>query len=285
MVPGAWFLRSARGGARLLRLPGLPRGLLDGATRTGCVVAGLLGALAAPAAAQTTLSATFEGYAEVDGKTAPAWVAAMGKLTGSIKVATAQETVVVKGDRWTIDSSAQGAAFLGKLFDNLKVTRHSEGVWLPTGQATHRYSEKLGSREPTSVALDYRKGVATFYKGAQFLKVEPLKFLTSDALALPYAFLGRQRPSGPVTLAYTDGRTLRTAVFDGTIVFPYEVAGQKVQTVRYVARRPTPTSPEIEIWVRADDGFPVRVKVGLSAKYGIRADAIATRLPTPMRPG
>ena len=248
------------------------------------VAAGAM-ALFAPGALAQSQSASYEVHAEVDRNRAPAWVAALGYLTGSVKVATATETVTVKGDRWTIESQAQGAAFLSKVVDNLKVTRRSEGTWYPSGPATSRYTEKRGSRESESVVFDYRKGIAMFSRGTQHLKAEPLKYLTSDVLALPYSFLGRQRPTGPVTLAYTDGRALRTAVFDSTVVFPYEVAGQKVQTVRFVARRPTPTSPEIEIWVRADDGYPVRVKVGLSAKYGVRADVVATALPAPRRAG
>jgi hypothetical protein len=248
------------------------------------VLAGAAALLPSSALAQSQ-SATYEVYAEVDGKNAPAWLAAMGRLTGSIKVASATETVTVKGDRWTIDSQAQGAAILSKVFDNLKVTRRSEGAWYPSGPATSRYTEKRGSREPESAAFDYRKGIVGFSRGSQHLKTEPVKYLTSDVLALPYSFLGRPRPTGPVTLAYTDGRNLRTAVFDGTVVFPYEVAGQKVPTVRFVARRPSPTSPEIEIWVRAEDGYPVRIKVGLSAKYGVRADAVATTLPAPRRAG
>jgi hypothetical protein len=84
-------------------------------------------------------------------------------------------------------------------------------------------------------------------------------------------------------VSYTDGRSLKTITMDGTVVFNYTVAGKAVPTVRYVARRPNKDDPEVELWIRAEDGFPVRVLLGLSAKYGVRAEINPTSLPPPLK--
>lgn len=242
----------------------------------------LLGVTLAQAGVAQTLSARFDVLVEIDGEKAPAWLAAASRL-GSLTVASAEERITVNGDRYVIESNALGAPILSRMFDNLRVVRRSEGGWVAGGQSTARYSEKRGSSEPAAAVFDARAGTVRFTRGsATPPRVEPVKFVTSDIAALPYVFLGRPRPAGPVTFAYTDGRSLRTVTLEPTVVFNHTVLGKPVPTVRYVSRRTAAKDADLELWIRAEDGFPVRLRIA-SGRHGGRAEANPTQLPPPFK--
>lgn len=69
---------------------------------------------------------------------------------------------------------------------------------------------------------------------------------------------------------------------DPTVVYDHAVLGKPVPTVRYVSRRASARDAELELWIRAEDGFPLRVRIA-SARYGVRADANPVALPPPFR--
>ncbi len=235
-------------------------------------------------AAGQTLTTSFDVAVSVDGDKAPGWLRAAASLTGSINVGSATDRIVITGDRYQVESTGRGAKILTSVFDNLQVVRRSEGAWVAGGQASAKFFERRGSREPSSATFDYKAGTVRFARGsAGSARTEKLRFATSDTAALPYVFLGRPRPTGPVSISYTDGRSLKTVTFDGTVVFNHAVAGATVPTIRYVARRATRDDPEIELWTRAEDGFPVRVRLGLSGKYGVRGEVNPTSLPPPFK--
>lgn len=237
---------------------------------------------AAPAATAQNLTARFDVLVEIDGDKAPAWLAAASRL-GSLTIASAEEKITVNGDRYLVESNALGASLLSKMFDNLRVVRRSEGAWVAGGQSTVRYSERRGSSQPSAAVFDVRAGTVRFTRGPETPpRVEPVKFVTSDIAALPYVFLGRPRPAGPVTFAYTDGRSLRTVTLDPTVVFNHTVLGKPVPTVRYVSRRSAAKDADLELWIRAEDGFPVRLRIA-SGRYGGRAEANPTQLPPPFK--
>ncbi len=237
---------------------------------------------AAQSVAAQTLEARFEVLVDIDSDKAPAWLSVASRL-GSLKIATADERITVNGDRYVVDSNALGVPLLSKMFDNLRVVRRSEGAWAAGSQSTLRYSEKRGSSESSLAVFDQRTATVRFIRGAGTpARTEPVKFVTSDIAALPYVFLGRPRPAGAVTFAYTDGRSLRTVTLDPTVVFNHTVLGKPVPTVRYVSRRSAAKDADLELWVRAEDGFPVRLRVA-SARYGVRAEANPTQLPPPFR--
>lgn len=243
------------------------------------LIVGALCASTTPSFAQT-FTTSFDVAVSVDGEKAPGWLSAAARLSGSVNVGSATDKVVVTGDRYQVESTGRGAKILSSVFDNLQVVRRSEGNWVAGGQASTKFYEKRGSREPSSVSFDYRSGSVRFVRGAaSTARTEKVQFATSDTAALPYVFLGRPRPTGPVSISYTDGRSLKTVTLDGTVVFNHVVAGATIPTIRYVARRATRDDPEIELWTRAADGFPVRVRLGLSGKYGVRAEVDSTSLP------
>lgn len=248
--------------------------------RLAFALVGLL--LSVPAVAQQAVG-RYEVSGQIDSEKVPAWMAGAARLTGSVSFATTEERITVTGDRYVVESTAVGAAFLSKFFDNLRVVRRSEGSWVGGAQATTRFFEKRGSSEPATVMIDYRAGTARLSRGAGTpTKIEPIKFMTSDTAALPFVFLGRPRPAGPVTFAYTDGRFLRTLTVDPTVVFEHRVAGKPVPTVRYVSRRVGPKDAEVELWIRAEDGFPLRIRLS-SARYGVRGEANLIELPPVFR--
>lgn len=243
------------------------------------LLVGLLFGLAAASAGGQQATAKFEISGQIDPDKVPSWLAGAARMSGSVSIATAEERITIVGDKYVVDSTATGASFLSKFFDNLRVVRRSEGSWVKGVQATTRFYEKRGSSEAATALIDYRAGTAHFSRGsAKPSKNEPIRFMTSDTAALPFAFLGRARPTGTVTFAYTDGRFLRTLTVDPTVVFNHSVAGKPVPAVRYVSRRLSPKDAEVELWIRAEDGFPLRLRLS-SARYGVRGEANLTELP------
>jgi hypothetical protein len=100
---------------------------------------------------------------------------------------------------------------------------------------------------------------------------------------LPYLFLGRTPPSAPLSVAYTDGRAVRIATFRPRNE-SLRVGATDVPTVRLSSVQRTTSDPLIEIWMRASDGFPLRIRLGLSYQYGAIADQWITQLPPAYRP-
>jgi hypothetical protein len=245
-----------------------------------CLIAcGLIGVVFVDRVTAQQVTAKYEVSGQIDSDKVPTWIAGAARMTGSVSFASTEERVTVAGDKYVVESTATGAAFLSKFFDNLRVVRRSEGSWVSNAQATTRYYEKRGSTEPATAVIDYRSGTARFNRGpGSPTKVEPIKFMTSDTAALPFVFLGRPRPAGPVTYAYTDGRFLRTLTIDPTVVFEHRVGGTSVPTVRYVSRRVGPKDAEVELWIREEDGFPLRIRL-TSARYGLRGEANLIELP------
>ena len=240
---------------------------------------GLIGVAFFVQASAQQVTAKYEVSGQIDSEKVPNWISGAARITGSVSFASTEERVTVAGDKYVVESTATGAAFLAKFFENLHVVRRSEGSWVGGAQATTRYYEKRGSTEPATAVIDYRSGTARFSRGpGSPTKVEPIKFMTSDTAALPFVFLGRPRPTGPVTYAYTDGRFLRTMTIDPTVVFDHRVGGTSVPTVRYVSRRKGPKDAEVELWIRAEDGFPLRIGL-TSARYGLRGEANLIELP------
>ena len=243
------------------------------------LVVGLLLCLTAASAGGQQATARFEVSGQIDPDKVPSWLAGAARLSGSVSIANTEERITIVGDKYLVESTATGASFLSKFFDDLRVVRRSEGSWINGVQATTRFYEKRGSSEAATALIDYRAGTVRFSRGsAPPSKTEPVRFMTSDTAALPFAFLGRVRPTGAATFAYTDGRFLRTLTVDPTVVFNHVVAGKPVPTVRYVSRRLSPKDADVELWIRAEDGFPLRIRLS-SARYGVRGEANVIELP------
>ena len=239
----------------------------------------------------SSFSATYTVKVEVDadkaGGTSVTDRAAIkaASLLGAIEVGSVRDEGSLKGGVFRLTSTVTGTRAV-KMFvseDRLEVNRTSEGQVRQGHLVTTRYTDRRGKREPLVYVADIGKGRYEFRRGNAVVGGDRLQFSNVDMAALPYLFLGRAPASAPFSVAYTDGKAVRVTTFRPRAE-SLRVAGSDVPTVRLTSVQRTPSDPLIEIWARAADGFPLRVRVGLSAQYGAIADAQVTQVPAVFRP-
>ncbi|MHB1200571.1 MAG: hypothetical protein ACYCZ6_13645, partial [Polaromonas sp.] len=114
-----------------------------------------------------------------------------------------------------------------------------------------------------------------FSKGGRPAGSEPLQVAASDLLMAPYAFIGRPAPSQSAFLALSDGKAIRQISLSPKAE-TMKVAGKVIQAVRLSGRTAAGT---FDLWLRAEDSFPLRMRIGLGAKYGAVLDQIARDIP------
>lgn len=251
----------------------------------GAAAAVLLWA-ALPAALAGPFTANYVVHMSVDaGKAAPrnpgdrALVRGAAML-GWFEVGTIADRGSLTGDRFTLQSTGTGSRVLKTLIadERLATDRRSEGQFRQGNLVTLRFADKRGSSPMLSYAADLARKRYEIRRGGKVTEAGALRYATVDIAALPYLYLGRKPPSGPFSVAYTDGKSIKIAGFriaTETLV----VAGTRVATTRLTSASVKPDEPQIEIWLRQEDGFPLRVRVGLNSHYGAVADQQITALP------
>jgi hypothetical protein len=251
------------------------------------IVAALLSGFATAGLAQTAqFNASYTLTLAVDpAKAQPqsqsdrALIKAAGAL-GTVEVGTLSDTGIWDGSKLRLRSLGTGTATLKTFIadERLDMARTSEAELRNGLLVTTRYTDRRGSSPLLVYAADLRKGQYELRRGGKVVATDKLRQPTSDLAALPYLFIGRTPPKSPITLAYTDGKALREVSFK-PVAENLTVAGGSVATTRLTSAPKTRDDPTIEIWLRNEDGFPLRVRVGLGSKYGVVADQQIKTLP------
>jgi hypothetical protein len=104
----------------------------------------------------------------------------------------------------------------------------------------------------------------------------------ADITALPWLFAGRALPTSGIKLDITDGKSVKVAIFDVTRE-AISVLGERVDAVKMVRRRREADDASITLWLRAEDGVPMRMILGLNAQYGIAIDQQREVFPPVLR--
>lgn len=202
----------------------------------------------------------------------------LSMLGGQIEAGTLSDNVVLDGTSYRITAQGSASSGLRTLIPSATLSRISEGRLGGGYPATSRFVEKRGSKEAVTVQVDYTKRTATYWRGKEQRKVEAVQYRLADAASLAYVFFRQPAGRGAVTVAATDGLSTRLLVLD-----PHddqvEIGGRKIAATRWV-RRPSADGGSFELWVRKEDGFPLRVRLGLSSKYGIVLHQQLKQLPT-----
>lgn len=197
------------------------------------------------------------------------------RFLGSVGIGTGQDTGTIDKNSYTLHSRIEGARLLAAALPNLNVTRQSTGHFANGIALTLRYTEKRGSSAELMSVTNLKARRYEFSKGGRPAGSEPFQVAASDLLMAPYAFIGKPAPSQPVLLALSDGKAIRQI----SLVPKAEtmkVAGKTIQSVRLSGRSSAGT---FDLWLRAEDGFPLRMRIGLGAKYGAVLDQIARDIP------
>lgn len=194
---------------------------------------------------------------------------------GSVGVGTGQDTGTIDKSSYTLRSRVEGARLLAAVMSNLNVTRQSTGRFVNGVALTMRYTDKRGGSAELMSVTNLKTRRYEFSKGGNPAGSEPLKVAASDLVMAPYAFIGRPAPTRSAFLALSDGKAIRQIN-----LFPkaetMKVAGKVINAVRLSGHT---TGGTFDLWVRAEDSFPLRMRIGLGVKYGAVLDQIAKDIP------
>lgn len=201
-------------------------------------------------------------------------IAAAGMVLGSVTVARGSDAGMIDKKGFRLKSHIKVSTLLSMLDSNLDMVRQSNGIFYNGVAFTQRYSDKRGSNPEMLLAATKQNRYA-FYKGTEEVHSEPMKFLVVDIAMLPYAFIGRPAPKRIFSIVFSDGKSMYT-----TSLTPrsesLEVAGKRISAVRLSGFA---SGGALDLWIREADGYPLRMRVGLNARYGVVLDQTVQAAP------
>lgn len=261
-------------------------GLINRALLTWVGLALSAAAQASAFRAEYTVRIEVDAAAAAGSSTADRAAIRAASLLGAVEVGTISDSGSLTGGAFRLNSTISGHRVVRWFVaeESLQISRTSEAQVRQGHLITTRYTERRGQREPFGYAADIAKGRYEFRRASTVTGNGRLQFSNVDIAALPYLFLGRAPPTAPLSVAYTDGRAVRIATFQPRNE-NLRVGSTDVAAVRLTSSQRSAADPLIEIWMRASDGFPLRVRLGLSYQYGAIADQWITQLPPPFRAG
>lgn len=195
-------------------------------------------------------------------------LATASSLLGSVKIATMNDSGNVDAKGYALRSNIAGSSVISAFYSNLNMLRSSRGNFFNGVAVTQRYSDKRGNTDELVVQPNYAAKKYDFYRAGKLVDSKPIVYAATDLAMLPYIFLGKPAPSKASFVAYTDGKAIRTTNLTPTTE-RLKVAGKEVDAVKLTG---TSSGASLDIWVRASDGYPLRMRVGLNAQYGAVLD-------------
>ena len=197
------------------------------------------------------------------------------RFLGSVSVGSGQDTGTINKNSYTLRSKIEGAPLLSAVTSNLNVSRQSSGQFVNGVALTMRYTDKRGSAGELMSVTNLAGKRYEFSKGGTPSGNEPFKVAASDLLMAPYAFIGKPAPTKPAFLALSDGKAIRQVSLTPKVE-TMKVGRAVVNAVRLSGFT---SAGSFDLWVRAEDSYPLRMRIGLGAKYGATLDQKADEVP------
>jgi hypothetical protein len=202
-------------------------------------------------------------------------IGAASSLVGAVKIATMQDVGTIDTKGYVVRSNVVGASILSAFYSNLTMSRSSQGKFFNGVSFTQRYSDKRGSADELVVVPNINAKKYDFFVGKKLVNSVPIVYAATDLAMLPYAFIGKPAPQKASFIAYTDGKAIRT-----TNLMPalekIKLAGKEIDAVRLTG---SSSGASVDLWVRASDSYPLRMRVGLNAQYGAVLDQRIREVP------
>ncbi|HWX02847.1 hypothetical protein [Collimonas sp.] len=240
------------------------------------------------AAANQQFSVSYDAQLTVDSKRASntgmsqsAISALTGFMGGNVSVADVKDTVSFSQDSYQIQSVGTLGHVLG-MFMSGSLQRTSVGKISGGTLNTLRYVDIRGSKAPLTTLVDEKSKTAFFYDGKNMTSRATFQSKPQDVLSLSYAFVGNV-PSHPVSVTLSDGKSIKQATFDVHSESLSLPSGQW-QAVKLTRRIASADDASVECWLRASDGVPLRVRIGMSQRYGAILDLKSTKVPAKVLP-
>ena len=204
------------------------------------------------------------------------------KLCGSkIELSSFEEVLTVGRDgRYQIRSIVPMPLALRSITPLDKIVRLGEGKISSGIPLADKISEQRGSSEQPLLALTNEKLKQVSFQKGKAARTEPLPTKgVTDLLMIPYLFVGSPVPVKPITISLMDSKRLFVKETLLATETPITVSGETFSCVRFSRVLVPGEDASLDVWVRKADGAPVRMSIGLSAKYGATIDVRTRRLP------
>jgi hypothetical protein len=204
------------------------------------------------------------------------YLIAATKLLGSkFELARFNESLVVNQDgTYRVQSVIEMNTLVSKLSPLDKVIRSGEGkVYEGFPQSINSKEQRGSSSLELSSSADYAAKKINFSKGRVINKTIDLPVDgVIDINMLSYLFLGESNFQKELTLnvVWPKGLYSQQKLIGSDVVITF--AGQKFPGIKYSKVKKNASDNSLDIWIRKSDGKPMRILIGLSAKYGVILD-------------
>jgi hypothetical protein len=202
-------------------------------------------------------------------------IVSAASLFGSVTLGNGQDVGDVDKLGYSFRTQISATPLLSQVFDNLSIQRQSNGRFINGIALTNRYSEKRGRSDELLMVTNAAAKRYEFFKAGAPTGTKPLAVAACDLTSAPYAFLGKPVSMKPAFLAFSDGRSIRQVSL-ATSAEKVKVDGKEVNAVKLSGNT---TAGPLDLWLRAEDGYPLRMRVSLGSKYGATLDQIAKSIP------
>jgi hypothetical protein len=257
--------------------------------RIAVIAAALSGAGFAPAAlAQATplkIVARYDLSITLDANRNSAAVAkvkaargAMSLLGGAVSAGSIEDVVSISDTAYSVTSSGKANRVLGALLGGDTLSRRSEGAVGGGYPASQKFSESRGAKTRLAVNTDYSKKVSIYFKNGTETKREAVSYRIADSASIPYLFLRQPLPTVPFTIAATDGKSTRQ-IFMKPSDEVIQIGKSQVAAVHLARDQKQGDDAMLDLWLRKEDGMPLRLRVGLDEKYGLVLEQQLRELP------
>ncbi len=235
-------------------------------------------ALLSAAHAQQSFTVQFAAEAVVDKAKASSVVAAAGGLFGgSVNVASVTDKINFAKDSYTVESVASASTVVSMLSSNTSFVRTSKGSIAGNSLNSLQYVDIRGKLPAIVALVNPAKTQWSFVQNKQVLNRAPYKAGAQDIASFMYNFIGHL-PTAPFSTQIVDGKNIKPANF-GVGKESITVPSGKWDTVKLTRVGRGAGEASIELWLRATDGVPVRMRVGMNEKYGVLLDFKSTVVP------
>lgn len=203
---------------------------------------------------------------------------AMALFGGSVAAGSMEDVVSIADVHYTVSSSGKANRILAIVLGGDTLSRRSEGAVGGGYLASQKFAESRGSKTHLAVNTDYPKKTATYYKNGKQTKVEAVNYRIADSASMPYLFLRQPLPATSITIAATDGRSTRQIYMkpsDDVV----QIGKHQVAALHLTRDQRQGDDASLDLWLRKEDGMPLRLRVGLDEKYGVVLEQKLRELP------
>jgi hypothetical protein len=199
------------------------------------------------------------------------------KWMGSVGIGAGADRLEIDSKGFALQSNVKGSTLITAVSDNVNMSRRSRGIFVNGLPLVLNYADKRGSSPELSTVANLSAKRYEFYKGGKLSSTAPFAYVAVDIASLPYVFLGKPAPTKPTFVAFTDGKSLRSTTLSPSPATSMKIAGGEYSVVRYSGA--AAGGSYVSLWVRATDGYPVKMVVGLGSKYGAVIEQSIAAIP------